>query len=86
MPNTFINVASPIVGVPLPSFALGTILGTLPNNFAAVSAGERLGDITSLKDLYSRKSAFALGAAFLCSALPLLLHRARPKRNDGKIA
>ena len=90
VPNTFINVASPIVGVPLPTFALGTILGTLPNNFAAVSAGERIGDMTSLKDLYSTKSAIALGAAFLCSALPLVLHRSksgggRRREDDGDL-
>lgn len=35
LPNTFINVASPMVGVPLPHFALATLLGCAPNNFMA---------------------------------------------------
>ena len=52
LPNTFINVASPIVGVPLLPFAVGTLLGTGPQNFVAVTAGNRLGELTSLKDLY----------------------------------
>lgn len=52
LPNTFINVASPIVGVPLLPFALGTLIGTGPQNFVAVSCGNRLGELTSLRDLY----------------------------------
>ncbi|KAI7841563.1 hypothetical protein COHA_004733 [Chlorella ohadii] len=51
LPNTFINVASPIVGVPLAPFALGTLLGCLPNNFFAVNAGSHLGELRSLSDL-----------------------------------
>lgn len=92
LPNTFINVASPMVDVPLTPFMLGklaslhyacvcqlssvlctcwqlvsrsrtnapilhagTLLGCLPNNFVAVSAGSRLAELTSLKDLYDRR-------------------------------
>ncbi|GAB4817853.1 hypothetical protein N2152v2_004899 [Parachlorella kessleri] len=55
LPNTFINVASPIVGVPLMPFTLGTLLGCLPNNFVAVNAGSRLGELQSLRDLYDPK-------------------------------
>ena len=36
LPNTFINVASPVVNVPYFAFLLGTIGGTFPNNFMAV--------------------------------------------------
>ena len=33
----------------------GTLLGCLPNNFVAVSAGSRLGELQSLQDLYDIK-------------------------------
>lgn len=120
LPNTFINIASPIVGVPVGPFVLGmldvhvchwmcmsycsvcimqclyschvhvilfrvhnsvctvvmcillhyranvwcicimythtgTFFGCMPNNFVAVSAGNRLGELTSLTQLYDMK-------------------------------
>ncbi len=33
----------------------GTLIGCLPNNFVAVSAGSRLGELVSLRDLYDRR-------------------------------
>lgn len=65
LPNTFINVAAPIAGVPVAPFVVGTLLGCLPNNFVAVSAGSRLGELTSLSDLYDAKMV-ALGANNVC--------------------
>jgi len=52
VPNIVINMASPIVGVPLQSFVLGTLIGCLPNNFMAAHAGDHLSDLNSLSDLY----------------------------------
>ena len=37
VPNVFINITCPIVNVPYRTFALGTFLGTLPNNFIAAN-------------------------------------------------
>ena len=55
--------------MPLPHFALGTFLGCLPNNFVAVSAGCRLGELRSLADLYDSKLlAVALGIAVVALA------------------
>jgi uncharacterized membrane protein YdjX (TVP38/TMEM64 family) len=53
LPNVFINVASPIVGVPLWEFFLGTLIGCAPNNFMAANAGDHLSDLDSLADLYN---------------------------------
>ncbi|KAL4430831.1 hypothetical protein ABPG75_006087 [Micractinium tetrahymenae] len=80
LPNTFINVCSPIVGVPLAPFALGTLLGCLPNNAVAVHAGAHLSELQSLKDLYSPR-LLALGAAVGAVALaPILLQRRAERR------
>ena len=55
LPNTFVNVASPIVGVPLAPFMLGTLLGCLPNN---VSGGR----------VAMRREGATVGAGHLCTA------------------
>jgi len=47
-PNFLINIASPVVGVPLKSFMLATFLGLLPNTLALVSMGVTLKELTSL--------------------------------------
>jgi uncharacterized membrane protein YdjX (TVP38/TMEM64 family) len=76
LPNTFINVASPIVDVPILHFALGTLIGCLPNNFMAVNAGDHLSELESLSDLYDRK-LIALGLVVgVVALLPVYLsHR-----------
>lgn len=85
LPNTFINVASPIVGVPLLPFALGTLFGCLPNNIVAVNAGSHLGDLTSLGDLYSTKLV-ALGAGMGLAALAPTMLKQRHARQAAAAA
>ncbi|WIA10339.1 hypothetical protein OEZ85_010531 [Tetradesmus obliquus] len=68
LPNVFINVASPIVGVPLLDFALGTLIGCAPNNFMAAHAGDHLSDLDSLADLYNPRMLL-LGLTVGCIAL-----------------
>ncbi|KAI8476884.1 MAG: snare associated Golgi protein family [Monoraphidium minutum] len=68
LPNTFINVASPVVGVPLAPFFFGTLIGCLPNNFMAAHAGDHLSDLHSLADLYSPR-IIGLGLVVGCVAL-----------------
>ncbi len=41
--------------LPWSVFPAGTLLGCLPNNFVAVNAGSRLGELQSLRDLYDPK-------------------------------
>ncbi|BDA42227.1 Transmembrane protein 41 homolog [Coccomyxa sp. Obi] len=55
LPNIFINIASPVVNVPIFPFALGTLIGCLPNNFLAVNAGSKLGELKAFTDLYDAK-------------------------------
>ena len=69
LPNTFINVASPIVGVPLPHFFAATLLGCAPNNFMAARAGDHLSELDDLSDLYDRRM---LGLGVTIGAVALL--------------
>lgn len=82
LPNTFINVASPLVGLPLQPFVIGTLLGCLPNNFVAVSAGSRLGEIRSMSDMYDVKS-LAIGLLVSGVALLSMLMHANMKSMSG---
>lgn len=73
LPNTFINAVSPVVGVPFPSFVIGTVLGTFPNNFIAVNAGLKLSELQSLHELYDPKWIIFMGVIGLVVLLPAVL-------------
>jgi len=47
-PNFLINIASPVLGVPIKTFVLGTFLGLLPNTVTLVSMGVTLTELTTL--------------------------------------
>ncbi|KIZ03833.1 putative membrane protein [Monoraphidium neglectum] len=82
LPNTFINVASPIVGVPLLPFFFGTLIGCLPNNFMAAHAGDHLSDLHSLADLYNPR-IIALGLLVGCVALVPVYWKHRHERRGA---
>jgi uncharacterized membrane protein YdjX (TVP38/TMEM64 family) len=42
MPSFFINYASPIVGVPISTFAKATLIGLIPVNYIHIEAGVTL--------------------------------------------
>uniref|UniRef100_A0A0C9S7L2 TSA: Wollemia nobilis Ref_Wollemi_Transcript_8241_1363 transcribed RNA sequence n=1 Tax=Wollemia nobilis TaxID=56998 RepID=A0A0C9S7L2_9CONI len=75
LPNTFINVASPIVDVPYHIFFLATIFGLIPAAFVTVRAGLALGDLKSLGDLYDTKTICTLFFIGLMSIVPTLVTR-----------
>ena len=49
----------------------GTLVGCLPNNFVAVNAGSRLGDMHQLSDLYDYK--MLLLGAYCCGLQAFVL-------------
>lgn len=48
LPNFFINLASPLLGVPLHYFIIATFFGIMPATFMHVSAGRELQQMTEL--------------------------------------
>lgn len=46
LPNWFINLTAPVVGVPLRPFVLGTFIGVAPMSFIAIQAGQTLQSAT----------------------------------------
>ncbi|KAL2454427.1 SNARE associated Golgi protein family [Abeliophyllum distichum] len=70
LPNTFINVASPIVDVPYHIFFLATFIGIIPAAFVTVRAGIALGDLQSVGDLYDFQSIVTLFLIGVLSVTP----------------
>lgn len=48
MPNWFVNLCSPFVGIPLPIFVIATLVGLIPANFVHVNTGLAIHSVTSL--------------------------------------
>ncbi|CAM8992356.1 unnamed protein product [Rhodiola kirilowii] len=79
LPNTFINMASPIVDVPYHTFFLATSIGLIPAAFVTVKAGIALGDLRSVGDLYDFQSIATLFLIGIISITPTLLGKDKEK-------
>ncbi|KAM5573424.1 putative membrane protein [Rosa sericea] len=75
LPNTFINVASPIVDVPYHIFFLATSIGLIPAAYVTVRAGLALGELRSLGDLYDFNSIATLFFIGVVSVTPTLVSK-----------
>lgn len=86
LPNTFINLASPIVDVPYHTFLLGTLIGLIPAAYVTVRAGIALGELTSLSDLYDTQSMALLFLIGVVSVTPALLGKDEAPEKTPEIA
>lgn len=73
LPNTFINVASPIVDVPYHIFFFATAIGITPAAFVTVRAGIALGELKSVGDLYDFQSIATLFLIGAITVTPTLI-------------
>jgi len=79
LPNWFINIASPIVGVPLSTFALATLLGIMPGNVIHVNVGVTIASVKSLQGVQLQHVVILLGLGGL-ALLPALYKRRYGKK------
>lgn len=75
LPNTFINVASPIVDVPYHIFLLATFIGLIPAAYVTVRAGIAIGELRSVGDLYDFQSIATLFLIGVVSVTPTLMSK-----------
>ncbi|XP_065077540.1 transmembrane protein 41B [Ochlerotatus camptorhynchus] len=75
LPNWFINLVAPVIGVPLYPFALGTFLGVAPPSFIAIQAGKTLYKMTSSSDAFSWGSVTLLAVFSVFSLVPVVFKR-----------
>ncbi|KAL4714488.1 hypothetical protein ACJJTC_017783 [Scirpophaga incertulas] len=73
LPNWFINMTAPVIGVPLMPFALGTFIGVAPPSFVAIQAGQTLHTLTSTRDAWSWTSITILSVFAMISLVPVIL-------------
>ncbi|WCJ29140.1 SNARE associated Golgi protein family [Euphorbia peplus] len=78
LPNTFINVASPIVDVPYHIFFLATFIGLIPAAYVTVKAGIALGELQSMADLYDFNSMATIILIGVVSITPTLMTKNKP--------
>ncbi|ODN03597.1 Transmembrane protein [Orchesella cincta] len=71
LPNWFINIASPIIGVPLSIFWLGTFIGVAPPSLLVIQAGSTLNAMTSSSASSSYTSLIILAIIALVSLIPV---------------
>ncbi|TDH68868.1 hypothetical protein CCR75_004175 [Bremia lactucae] len=69
LPNWFVNIACPLVGVPFKYFFLATLLGLLPANFIHISTGATL---NSAVEASSGSNVVNFGVLFLLQFVALL--------------
>ena len=75
LPNWFINLVSPVIGVRLAPFWIGTFLGVAPPSFVAIQAGTTLQKLTSSTDAITAWSvAMIVGFAILRYENHILLY------------
>ncbi|KPJ01858.1 PREDICTED: transmembrane protein 41 homolog isoform X1 [Papilio xuthus] len=80
LPNWFINMSAPVIGVPLFPFALGTFIGVAPPSFVAIQAGQTLHTLTSTSDAWSWTSVAVLTIFAFVSLIPVALkHKLKQK-------
>jgi uncharacterized membrane protein YdjX (TVP38/TMEM64 family) len=72
LPNWFINAASPVVGMPIATFFIGTFLGVMPPSVFHVRAGVALDQLTSPSDALDWGAVASLCGLGLITVLPTL--------------
>lgn len=77
LPNTFINMASPIVDIPFHIFFAATLIGLIPASYITVKAGRALGDLRSVRELYDFKTLVVLFLIGSVAVVPTILKRKR---------
>jgi len=73
LPNWFINIVSPVIGVPLTPFWIGSFIGVAPPSFVFIQAGVTLQQLTSTMDPITIESVALLVIFAIISLVPVVL-------------
>ncbi|XP_076822662.1 transmembrane protein 41A-like [Clavelina lepadiformis] len=84
-PNWFLNMASPIIGVPIRSFFLSVLVGLMPYNFICVKTGCILSSVSSMNDMFSFSTFLSMLLVAIVAVLPgVLMKRSSSHDQSGK--
>lgn len=84
LPAWFVNLASPVVGIPYPIFIIATAVGHVPINFLTVHAGATLQTIHSMQDLYSVRNVVFMMTVGVLALVPVVWRRRQAARAAGQ--
>ena len=73
LPNWFINIVSPVIGVPLFPIWVGSFFGVAPPSFIFIKAGTTLQQLTSTMDPITVEIVLLLIVFAFLSILPVLM-------------
>lgn len=79
LPNWFINIASPVIDVPIGPFFLGTLVGVAPPSFLFIQAGTTLQMITNANVVWSWTSVAMLAFFAALSMAPVVYKQIKLK-------
>lgn len=82
IPNWFVNLSSPIAGIPLSIFYFGTFIGLMPFNYIHVNTGMMLNNITKFGASFNQ--LLGLAGLSLLLLLPTLLTKGK-KLDDSDV-
>lgn len=72
-PNWFMNMVSPIVGVPASHFFLSVFIGLMPYNFICTQTGSILAEVSSLNDIFSLWTMLQMAVLAFVALVPSFL-------------
>lgn len=79
LPNWFINIASPVIDVPIWPFFMGTLLGVAPPSFLFIQAGTTLQMMTNANVVWSWSSIATLAFFAVLSIAPVFYKKLKVK-------
>ncbi|XP_022691330.1 transmembrane protein 41A-A-like isoform X2 [Varroa jacobsoni] len=83
-PNWFLNMASPIIGIPIHLFFVSVFIGLMPYNLMCVQAGSLLSEIQSTSDILTPAVAAKMALLAIAALLPALLKKVRNNHKGTK--
>eukprot|EP00029_Vermamoeba_vermiformis_P008676 TRINITY_DN4129_c0_g1_i1.p1 TRINITY_DN4129_c0_g1~~TRINITY_DN4129_c0_g1_i1.p1 ORF type:complete len:256 (-),score=35.55 TRINITY_DN4129_c0_g1_i1:54-821(-) len=75
VPQWLVNIASPLINVPLYTFMPAIFFGLMPYNFICAQAGGLLAELKSTNDVFGVSTILKLSAIAIAALLPLLLKK-----------
>jgi len=82
IPNWFVNVSSPIVGIPFRTFFFGTLFGLMPANIIHIRTGLALNDMQQIG--MNLTGILSLGALAFLALIPTLF-KSKIEKFDAKL-
>lgn len=83
-PNWFLNMAAPILNIPVHLFFLSVFIGLMPYNYMCVETGCLLSQLTNIDDIFSIGNIVKLATVAFVAIVPgLLLRKYRTSRSGN---